>query len=264
MEVTISLSNHQSSSGKRVIGIKPFFQQQAAEAETKEVEEKTVNQEHKVLQMQQEADEKLKYAESKLAEANEQADQALKQAQEQIQLEREQWEQEKQQLIEETTKNAYDEGHKQGKNDAFREYEELIEEARRIVETAQGDYYDKVEKSEETILNLGLKIAEKILGKKLEDDPSSFLSIVHSVIQEVKELEQLALYVHPDQYAIVIDQKSELDLIVDHHADLSIYPKNGLKPYQCYIESSFGRVDASIDSQLEEIRTKLFNMLREA
>ncbi|QHE52190.1 flagellar assembly protein FliH [Pontibacillus sp. HMF3514] len=258
------MSNHQSPSGKRVIGIKPFFQQQAAEPVTNEVEEKSVNQEHKAHQMQQEADEKLKHAESKLAEANEQADQALKQAQEKIQLEKEQWEKEKQQLVEETTKTAYDEGHEQGKNDAFREYEQLIEEARRIVETAHEDYHHKVEKSEETILNLGLKVAEKILGKKLEDDPSSFLSIVHSVIQEVKELEQLALYVHPDQYSIVINQKNELELIVDHHADLSIYPKNGLQPYQCYIETSFGRVDASIDSQLEEIRTKLFNLLREA
>jgi len=263
VEVTISLSNHQNPSRKRVIGIKPFFQQQETDPQP-EAEEGSHNDELKVEQMHHEANEKLKHSETKLAEANQKAEEIVRQAQEDIQKQQVQWEQEKQQLIDETTKNAYEEGYEQGKNDAFREYEQLVEEAKNIVDTARNDYQEQIEKSEETILNLGLKVAEKILGKKLEEDPTTFLSIVHSVIQEVKELEQVALYVHPEQYSTVIDQKNELEMIVDHHAELSIYPKNGLQPYQCYVESPFGRVDASIDSQLEELRTKLFNLLREA
>lgn len=262
MEVTISLSNHPHPSGKRVIGIKPFFQQQESEAPS-QVDDKQ-DRELEVKQLEEEANDKLRHAESKLAEVKQETERMVQQAQEEVEQQKGKWEQEKQQLIEETKQAAYKDGHEQGKNDAFREYEQLIEEAKKIVETANHDYHAKVEQSEETILNLGIKIAEKVISKKLDDDPSAFMSIVHSVIHEVKELEQLALYVHPDQYPNVINQKSELEMIVDYQANLSIYPKNGLKQNQCYVESSFGRVDASVDSQLEELRAKLFSLLREA
>ena len=259
--MTISLSNQQSSSGKRVIGIKPFVQEKEPEPP---VEEESPQEAINAEKLEQEAQEKVRQADTKIEEAKQQSEQLLQQVQEDIQHQKDQWEQEKQQLIEETTNQAYKEGHEQGKNDAFREYETLVEEAKGIVVTASEDYQDKIESSEETILQLGIKVAEKILDRKLKEDPSAFMSIVHAVIQEVKEQEQVALYVHPEQYSTVIEQKNELEMIVDHHAELSVYPKKDLQPFQCYVESSFGRVDASIDSQLEELRAKLFDLLREA
>ena len=43
--------------------------------------------------------------------------------------------------------------------------------------------------------------------------------------------------------------------------DFYIYPDDELEETSCIIESENGRIDASVDSQLEEIKIKLFEML---
>lgn len=43
--------------------------------------------------------------------------------------------------------------------------------------------------------------------------------------------------------------------------DFYIYPDEELSEMDCIIESANGRIDASIDSQLEEIKNKLIELL---
>lgn len=220
-------------------------------------------EERKTEELFEEANQKVSKANQALVEAEKKTEQMLLEANEEITQLKNKWQEEKQQLIEQTKSQAYQAGFEEGKNAAFQEYEQLIAQARTIVKQANEDYEKIVEESDTTILELGIKAAEKIVNKKLKDEPEYFLSIVQSLLNEVKELEQVSVYVHPDQYEMVLEQKQELQLIMDHQANLSIYPKNTLKPFQCFVESSFGRVDASIDSQLGELRSKLSNLLEE-
>ena len=43
----------------------------------------------------------------------------------------------------------------------------------------------------------------------------------------------------------------------------TMYPNGELDEHACYIESENGRIDASIDSQLQEIKRKLMDILEE-
>ncbi|KGP93273.1 hypothetical protein N780_10930 [Pontibacillus chungwhensis BH030062] len=250
--------NHNNKTG-RVIGIKPICH------ETYVSESNTSPEQSSKLasSLIQEANEKKDYANQILRDAKEKSDRLLKETEEKIKSLQNDWETEKDELIESTKKWAFKEGFETGEQEAFRQYEELIQKAQETINQANLDYRSKIENSEEAILHLSMKAASKILNQTLVDNPESYLPIVRAVIEEGNNGDQLQVYVHPDQYEQILEQKSELQLILDHQAELSIYPKTNLKPFQCYLESSYGRVDVSIDSQLEELRVKLFRLLEE-
>lgn len=255
--MTILLSN-----SKRVIGLKPINAQQVRQ-DIQSDNEVEVTQEH-AEQVKRQADETFVQAEETLKNAEEKAQQLIDEAQTDIEQQKSNWDQEKQNLIQQVKEEAYKDGFAEGKVEAESEYEHLIQQAQFIINRAEQDYKQRVEESEETILHLGIASASKILNTKLQEEPYQFVEIVRALIEEVKEQGQISIYVHPEQYDQVVEQKAELQMIVDQQADLSIFPKHNVNPYQCYAESSFGRVDASIDSQLQELRTKLLELLEEA
>lgn len=62
---------------------------------------------------------------------------------------------------------------------------------------------------------------------------------------------------HPNNYKLVTQQKKELDLFVDRDIKVSVYINETLTENSCLIEHQFGQLDASIDTQLHEIRKVL-------
>ncbi|MBN8199589.1 flagellar assembly protein FliH [Bacillus sp. NTK034] len=170
-------------------------------------------------------------------------------------------EQEKQKVLEEARSEGFAAGADEGRQSSLREYSELIHMAREVVNSAKHDYKQHIESSERTILNLGLKVAGKILGEVLDQNSDQFLSIVKRALKEVREYTEIQLHVHPMHYDLILSHKEELIRVFPKETDLYIYPDEELSNTSCIIESANGRIEASVDSQLEEIKRKLFEML---
>ncbi|MED1906517.1 flagellar assembly protein FliH [Cytobacillus firmus] len=170
-------------------------------------------------------------------------------------------EQEKQKVLEEARSQGFASGADEGRQSALREYSELIHMAREVVNSAKHDYQQHIESSERTILNLGLKVAGKILGEALEQNSDQFLSIVKRALKEAREYTEIQLHVHPMHYDLLLSHKEDLIRVFPKETDLYIYPDDELSNTSCIIESANGRIEASVDSQLEEIKIKLFEML---
>ncbi|KAF0820370.1 MULTISPECIES: flagellar assembly protein FliH [unclassified Cytobacillus] len=170
-------------------------------------------------------------------------------------------EQEKQKVFEEARTHGFAAGAEEGRQSALTEYTDLIQMAREVVDSAKHDYQQHIESSERTILDLGLKVAGKILGEVLEQDSDQFLSIVKRALKEAREYTEIQLHVHPVHYDLVLSHKEELIRVFPKETDLYIYPDEELSNTSCVIESANGRIEASVDSQLEEIKSKLFEML---
>ena len=62
-------------------------------------------------------------------------------------------------------------------------------------------------------------------------------------------------------YEELLSKKEELMTIFSNVVNLFIYPDSDLSEDSCLIESSSGRIDASIDTQLSEIKVKLTELL---
>lgn len=171
------------------------------------------------------------------------------------------WEKEKAALAEQARQEGFEAGLEEGRKQGRGEYRESIAFAREIIEMARNDYKQHLESSEKTLLELGVKIAGRILGEKLEADETSFLSIVKRAIKEARNSREIQLHVNPVHYDFLLSQKAELTALFPKETDFYIYPDEELPEEACCIESETGRIDASIDSQLEELRIKLMEIL---
>ncbi|KON89090.1 flagellar assembly protein FliH [Sporosarcina globispora] len=179
----------------------------------------------------------------------------------QINQQHEALEQEKQEVFEEARSQGFAAGAEEGRQSGLWEYNELIRMAKEVVNSAKNDYQQHIESSERTILNLGLKVAEKILGEVLEQNSDQFLFVVKRALKEARDYTEIQLHVHPVHYDLILSHKDELIRVFPKETDLYIYPDEELSNTSCIIESANGRIEASVDSQIEEVKRKLFEML---
>jgi len=208
-------------------------------------------------------DERRRILDNAAAEADNIVSKAIEEAEQirqQIYLEKQEWEQQSSLLAEESRQLGFEQGYQEGKNQGYADYRQTILFAQETVEAAKRDYQNHIESSEKTILDLGVKIAGKILGEKLAA-AEGFLTLVKRALKNSRDYKDIQLHVHPQHYQDLLAQKEELIAIFPKDIDFYIYPDDELEETSCIIESENGRIDASVDSQLEEIKIKLFEML---
>ncbi|MDQ0217076.1 flagellar assembly protein FliH [Peribacillus cavernae] len=197
-------------------------------------------------------------AEAIVIEARQQAEKILRQAE----ASRMHFEEvEKMQMVQEARELGFNEGIELGKQRGYEECAAAIEHAREIVASSKNDYLAHIEASERTILELGIKVSERIIGTRLEDSEQVYMSIAKQAIKEAKDHPEVELHVHPVHYQYFLAHKEELSAIFHKETRFYIYPDQGIGETSCIIESTHGRIDAGIDSQLKEIKLKLVELL---
>jgi flagellar assembly protein FliH len=172
------------------------------------------------------------------------------------------WEKtEKPKLIQRAFDEGYNEGTKQGQQQGYDEAAEMIALAQQTITLAKEDYHKHLEASEGTILDLAIAVSGKIIGMKLQDSEETFMTIVKRAIKEARHFKDVQLHIHPVHYENLMAQKEELKAIFPKEIEFYIYPDPDLTEGSCVIESENGRIDASVDSQLEVIKGKLSGIL---
>lgn len=239
------------STNHKIIGIKPIKRMDSTEPGENVEKEKV--EDAAVL---------INNAKNQLLKAKEEADYMLESARLTIQKEKKEWEEEKRTLIIQAEESGLQRGIEQGRLLGYQEYEDLIKQAVDIVKQAKKDYQATLTESEDVIIHIALTAASKILKTEvIETD--HYVKMVQQVLKEVKDQAKIAVYAHPDDYHLLLTQKDELLNIVHFDADLTIYPDGELKRGGCIIESPYGMINAGVDSQLQELRDKLFEISKE-
>ncbi|WP_245917366.1 flagellar assembly protein FliH [Bacillus canaveralius] len=203
-----------------------------------------------------------------LANAAEQAQKLLAAAraearfiQEEMDKQKNDWQEEKQLITEQAVQQGYEQGLRDGREKGFAEYRESIHFAAELVEASKADYQQRVESSERTILELGIKVAEKILGKTISDHEEEFIGIVKQAVKQARDARDVELHVNPLHYQNLLSHKDELLALFPKETNFYIFPDDDLSEESCLIESANGRMDASVDSQLLEVKQKLVELL---
>ncbi|TGB04808.1 flagellar assembly protein FliH [Halobacillus salinus] len=246
-----------TSLSNRVIKIKPIL------SPNEEVEHEGHGQSSLAQQKQEEALLKLEEAEKTKAAAHEEAEQMRQALKVEMEEARQGWASEREALIESAKQEGYREGLEQGLEDAKMQFEEKLNQANEIIDQANASFHQTVRSSEETIIELALVSAERIIGYELDQKDEAFVEVVKRAIREVRDQPEITVTVHPDQYHHVFSQQDELQRITHSRADLSIYVRDDVDPHACLIESPFGLINAGVDQQLSELRQTLFEVVNE-
>lgn len=196
-------------------------------------------------------------AKSLISQAQSQADNIINEMKEQ----QEAWEHEKRNL----SAFAYDEGFQagveEGRSSGFNEYEKLIEIAKQVTDDSKIAFSEHIQSAEGTILEIAIAVAERILHTTLTEEKEKFVPLVKRAIKEARDFKDVQIHVHPIHYDLLINEKAELDAIFPNNITCFIYPDTDLEEHACFIESDNGRIDASISSQLAELKESLKDLI---
>ncbi|PAD65608.1 flagellar assembly protein FliH [Bacillus siamensis] len=220
-----------------------------------------VRKTHPQLDLEEENPEALMaFAKAEADRVSEEAKNQLDYTLRQIEEEKSRWADEKQRLMEDAKAEGYNEGMALGKAEAQAEYADLISRANAVMEMARQSVEEKLESAEEEIIELSVALAKKVWRQK-NDDKEAFLLLVKQVIAEVKDYDDISIYVDPEYYETVHQHMDEIQQLLYKECRLSLYADEKAAKGTCSIETPFGRVDAGIDTQLMQLKQKLLTAL---
>lgn len=204
------------------------------------------------------------FAATQIKRAAEQAESLKRQAEEDIQA----WWEEKrghdQQLIDEAKQEGFEQGHLEGVERATSEVEEryasMIDEATALLERAHLHKHRIIQEAEPFLLELSTDIARKIIRKQLTESPEWIIDLIKEALTRKREQGVITLCVSPENYSHVEGYRDELALILDSQAELQILPDGKVNDDGCIIRSAMGSIDATIDTQLVEVKNALYSL----
>lgn len=201
------------------------------------------------------------FAEGQVRNASQEAENIVESARTEAE---EWWQQRREQdehLVEAIKAEAFEQGYQEGvtkaEQDMVQKLAEMMEEARNVLQEAYRGRDVIIQEAEPFLVELSCSIAEKIVDKQLTVEPQFALDLIRKNLARKREQGLISLCVSPAQFAFVNAAREELALAVDSQAELQILPDSTVKDLGCVIRSSFGSIDARIDTQLAEIKKEL-------
>lgn len=205
---------------------------------------------------------------SEVSELEQQLGQLRKQLAEEQQQARDElavWrEKQQQQALEEAERAAeqaaqegFGAGFKQGVEQAEAEFLEQREQMESLIETAYAEQRRIIREAEPFLLSLSAEIAHKIIRAELKQDEAQMLSIIQHALRQADEAEEVAIHLALEDYPAVLPFEDELKSYVRAGASLKLVPVAGQAPSGCTIQTKNGSFDATLDSQLSEIKKQL-------
>ncbi|WP_440895307.1 FliH/SctL family protein [Amphibacillus sp. Q70] len=249
------MSNLHQETKTKEIKLRPITFPKVEEANDTSASDQKTDQLTELLNQISEAEDRLK-----------QIDQEIKTKRDDIEKEitaaRENWQAEKETLIESTKKSAFDLGYQDGQHQGFQAVHKKIDQADQIVEAAREQEKKIVGQSEATILELAVKIANKIVSYEISEN-NAFVEMVKPAIQEVHHQPSIKIYTSVDDFNLITDHRDQLMTLLDPEIVLSVHPLDTLKQGDCTIKTPYSKLDVSVDHQLAKIKTRLIEVMEE-
>ncbi len=151
--------------------------------------------------------------------------------------------------VEQARQSGFDQGVRQGRQEAAAEMESALDRlARTIQDLAQVKRKVRAE-AETELVKLSLAIARRILHREITTDPQSLRGVVYAALQQLQNREISRIRVFPAGVPAVraaLERNGGLPAI-------EIVPDGLLQPGGLFFETSLGELDASVETQLQEI-----------
>lgn len=153
-----------------------------------------------------------------------------------------------------------EDGYEDGYNRAMAECNERLDRELDNLEELRKNIYDEksilIKKSEEELVRLAMEVAEKIVGRALEDE-TTYSNFILNALKTVKGRGSIKVYVSQEDYERILDHKGYIVSAIDGLEDIEVIPDEYLRANSCIIDGGIGVIDASVDTQIEQIKKAL-------
>jgi flagellar biosynthesis/type III secretory pathway protein FliH len=110
------------------------------------------------------------------------------------------------------------------------------------------------------MVRLAFQIAEKIIQKTAPTDPEIIASILQRARQEIPEARHIRVRINPQDHQLLAEMRPDLVKIRgDSGRTIEVVPDEEIGRGGCKLETEIGVVDATMPTQLEELRRQLLD-----
>lgn len=208
-----------------------------------------------------ERDQLLAEARQQLEMEKQQFEQSIQHEMQMIEQSKQMWEEEKLTLQQQAYEEGFAQGYEEGVQKANADMQQTLQAANEIMTNAQVNAQKYIDSQEAVILELSMTSAERIVNMVLDREEETFVSIVKRALKEAREMKEIKIYVSPEYYGIVSKNRDELAEMFPPDVPFLIFVNEDLAEAESYIETSHGRIVVSVDTQLNELRLKLREIL---
>jgi flagellar assembly protein FliH len=169
-----------------------------------------------------------------------------------------QLETERQHQVREAHATGVREGEIAGRNRAGADLQPVMERLTRAIQELAGMRARLRQEAESDVVQLALAIARRVIRRETAADPDALRGLVMAALEKLQGQEISRVKVHPSHVAMVkscLDQTaggSPVEVLADASCELG----------SAVFETTRGNLDASVDSQLQEIERGLTDRLR--
>ncbi len=160
----------------------------------------------------------------------------------------------------ESFQSGYIEGKKAGTLEMNQQFEDMSEEFKAMVSAFRNEYDRALECIETPLVQLSIRIAEKILGIELtkKEKMSEYLSSkVKEILKDIKNQSNITIHVNPIGMKWVNDKNIIADLNIPVSSDINFIEDDRLQPGECIVETSEFIVDNTFQYQLEILQQQM-------
>jgi len=167
-----------------------------------------------------------------------------------------------QQEAEARARAAYQQGQAAGEAAAMQQAQQKLDPVLKgfnavIAELATMRKRTRAEAEDDT-MRLAIAIARRVLYRELSTDPEAILGLVKAAFSKLNARETHRLRLSPSDAALVGEQRAKLQM----PPGLEIVADRSLMAGSAIFETSRGELDASVDTQLQEIDRGLTDLLK--
>jgi len=149
---------------------------------------------------------------------------------------------------------AYASGKKEGQKEGEKPFAKTTEALASALEEVSRLRRSIMQNSSNDMLQLVMTIARQVLQVEVSVKPEAILATIERALQASTNADHFHVRVHPDNLALVREKKPFFLSRITGLKNINFEGDAEIAPGGCRVESEFGDVDATIDTQLEEIR----------
>jgi flagellar biosynthesis/type III secretory pathway protein FliH len=110
------------------------------------------------------------------------------------------------------------------------------------------------------IVRLALEIAEKVVGKQVEEDPQIVASVLERAQAEIPQARDVRIWLHPSDYHTLMELRPDLVRVGQEGGrKVEVLTSEEMGRGGCRIETEMGVVDATISTQMQEVSRQMLD-----
>lgn len=157
---------------------------------------------------------------------------------------------------------GYEEGFEKGYNEKHQELEDQIKSLEETKTKYNELYNEYLFHAEQDILEIVMETTKKLTKDTFNKNPGLVKELIVNSIKSCSKKEKLVIRINPKHFEYIEKNKTKIIDSIKGLTSLKIFKDEDAKENECFIETPYGNISSSLESQIKNIEEKLKNMIK--